>query len=851
MDDFDPEILQGFVAEARSYLADLGILLERAAAGNGDGGAFQEGYRLLHCMRGAASMLDLGDVARAAGEGETLLESVAAGARRFDGEASSRLRETIDAVEGFLALVPAATAEGGGQAEVWTEEDLAAGTPFALPEPAGAAELHDAPPELIEGFLQEAEEHLTGINAALRELARDPAAAAPLQDVRRRIHTLKGTAGMVGFAEVAHLSHALEDTLDQAVEEGEDPARRLARIQETVDAIENLLRRPDDPVAVAGEQVRIPLERISSLVRVAGELLVQRSVLEHVHRDLAGRAGDLGLSLRRLRGLAERLEGAEAESAVSGRLLPGSSAAPELDELEMDRYTEFHLLTRSLTETAADIGTVGSELAAATSDLEASLVRQQRLLRELQDGLLRLRAVPLASLASRLHRTVRATAEQSGREAELILDGGAVELDKSLLEEMADPLIHLVRNAVGHGIETPEVRRALGKPAAGRLRVAARLQGGQAVLTIEDDGGGIGLSAVRETAEQSGLLSAETAAALTDDEARALVFLPGFTTARRVSEISGRGVGLDVVKSKVESLRGSLTLESTAGHGTRFTIRLPLSLAVTRALLVRLSGHLFALPATAIARVVRAEPGDLRGTGDEAVLVVEGEELPVRPLGRVLGLAEPAEGLGARPLALLLDLGDYRAAFLIDELVESREIVVKPLGPLLRRVDGLAGATLLGDGSVVPILDPYTLLERKARTGTPLLRSAAVPARREVLIVDDSLSVRRVLSNLVTQAGWAARTAKDGLDALDLLQQGPHLPAVILLDVEMPRMDGYELTATLRGAPAYQHIPIVMITSRAGGKHRDKAFALGVSDYVVKPFEPEALLHLIARLAVR
>jgi len=855
--DFDPEILQGFVAEARAYLVDLGTLLVRATAGAGDSSAYQEGYRLLHCMRGAASMLDLGEVARAAGVGEDLLESVAAGLRSFDGEASTCLRETLGAVERSLALVPAGPAQEAPRDEVRPREDLAADERFAPPEPAGDG-LDAASPELIEGFLVEAEEHLAGVNAALRDLARDPGAAAPLREVRRRIHTLKGTAGMIGFTEIARLSHALEDMLDQAEVAGEEPALRLARIREFVDALENLVRRPDDPAGVAGEQVRIPLERISHLVRVTGELLVQRSVQEHVHRSLLGHAGDLDLSLRRLRGLADRLEG-ETDAAVPAltgdplpalrpsRLLPAPATSAEFDELEMDRYTEFHLLTRGLTETVADLGTVGSELTTAASDFEGSLVRQQRLLRELQDGLLRLRAVPLAVLASRLHRTAQATAAQSGREAEVTLDGGGVELDKGLLEEMADPLIHLVRNAVGHGIETQEVRRALGKPAAGKIRVAARFQGGQAVLVVEDDGAGIDLAAVRETAERNGLLSAEMAAALTDDEARALVFLPGFTTARQLSEISGRGVGLDVVKAKVESLRGTLALDSTAGEGTRFTIRLPLNLAVTRALLVRLSGHRFALPAQAIGRVVRTEPGEIRSLGGEEILTLDGEELPVRTLSAVLGLGATAER-PERPLALILDLGDFRAAFLVDELIESREIVVKPLGPLLRRVDGLAGATLLGDGSVVPILDPYTLLDRKARAGKPLARLAIVPVRREVLIVDDSLSVRRVLSNLVTHAGWAARTANDGLDAMDRLQQSQRLPDIILLDVEMPRMDGYELTALLQGSPTYQHIPIIMITSRAGAKHREKGLALGVSGYVVKPFEPEALLHRLERL---
>jgi chemosensory pili system protein ChpA (sensor histidine kinase/response regulator) len=897
MDLFAAEILQGFVAEARSYLTELRALLERDLP-DVDTGACRHGYRLLHCMRGAASMLELGDVARTAEGGEKLLEAIAAGFRPYDEPARERLRSVLGAIEAALAGLAAVPGEVLAAPPAPSAAEEAPGSPvFGASAPPAAPDFDSIPDEIVSGFLEEAEEHLEAITAALRAPIQT---AASLGEPRRRIHSLKGTANMVGFSGVGRLSHALEDLLDEESErQGEVPADRLTLLHEAVDTLEDLVRRPHDPEvagrveplvarlrgggaplleeaflpapppepgeplpetpapapaarAAAGEQVRVPLGRIDPLVRVASELLVERSVLERFYRDLVRQTGELRFSLRRLRDLADRLErGAVAPvPPVQGLPAAGSRAvaAAEFDALELDRYSELDLLSRGLLELVSDVEAVGSELAGTSSDVEGFLIRQQRLIRGLQEGLLHLRAVPFASLAGRLHRTARVTAALSGRAVHLELEAGTVELDKSVLDEMADPLFHLVRNAIGHGIEEPAVRRALGKPEQGRVRVAARYQGGQAVLEVADDGAGIDLEAVRAAAVAGGLLSAEAVAGLSGDEARALVFLPGFSTARSVSEVSGRGVGLDVVHSRVQSLRGSLSLESEPGQGTRFVIRLPLSLAVTRALLVRVAGRSFALPAAAVVRVVRVEAEDIRAEGDGAFLNLDGEELSLRPLGDLLGLPASGEPPAPRPLVAVLDLGGDHAAFLIDELLESREVVVKPLGPLLRRVDGLAGATLLGDGSVVPILDPYTFPRGTGRPALPVLLRGPAPARLEVLIVDDSLGVRRVLSNLAAKAGWLPATAKDGLEALETLQQRRRPPDAILLDIEMPRMDGYELTATLRGLADYNGVPIVMITSRAGTKHRDKALGLGVSKYLVKPFQPETLVRTVESL---
>ncbi len=887
-DDYMPEILRGFVAESRSYLVNLRGLAEWS----GSPADLAEGYRLLHSVRGAASMLGLNSLAATAGAGEALLEDASQGGQPFGVEAQGRLTRTLDDVELALAGI-----EAGLPPETPEPE-----TPIAAPSSPPPARLRNANAgEVMEGFFEEAEEHLAAVGQALRDMERDPAAGpAALREIRRCIHTLKGTAAMVGFGEISRLSHALEDALESPAGSGQIPL-----VHEAVDLLEDLIHGPDDPeptrrveplvsrllasrgrpeetlddvpepepaasraTAVPREQVRVPLERVDVVVRAASELVVQRSILERVHGELVRQAGELGLSLKRLHGLSDRLEtGYEALALTgAGPAVDGSFIGDtEFDELELDRYTEFHVLTRGLAETVSDIQAVGSELSGATSDVEAFLQRQKRLLRELQDNLLRLRAVPLSTLAGRLHRTVRVTAEAAGRQARLEFEGESVELDKSPLEAIASPLLHLVRNAVVHGIEPRDARLAAGKPAEGTVRVTARYQGGQAVLEVTDDGAGIDLAAVRTAAADLGLPADE----LADDEALTLIFLPGFTTAHALSEAAGRGVGLDAVRAQVEALRGTIVASSEAGQGARFVIRLPLSLAITRALLVETAGALFAVPAAAISRVLRIEAseihrgggdtgdgGDGGDGGDTALVRIDGEDLPVRNLRDILRLPgkDPAE---PRPLILVLDLGDHRGVAVVDRLVESRDVVIKPLGPLLGHVDGIAGATILGDGSVVPILDPYTFpgwdegTARRLPAISALAATAvAPPGPLEVLIVDDSLSVRRVLSNVAANAGWLPLTARDGLEALELLQSRQRTPNVILLDIEMPRMDGFELTAILRGLPAYAGIPIVMLTSRAGMKHRDKAFGLGVSEYLVKPFEPDVLIRVVERLAL-
>ncbi|MFN7960535.1 MAG: Hpt domain-containing protein [Thermoanaerobaculia bacterium] len=887
---FGPEILAGFAAEVGGYLPRIRRLLAPDLEEAGLMPALEEAHRALHSIKGAGAMLGLADLAAEAEEGESLLEAVLSGRASFGAAERERLGETLEAL---AAAFPAAESEAAP-----------AGSPSTEPafERVGLELESD---DLWDTFKEESTEHLERAAALLRQLA---TAEKPdrevLQRIRRSIHTVKGAAAMVGAAAVASLSHRMEDLLDRLYDGDQDlDPEAAALLSETNDALEDLVRRPGPsesaateellasfeerysralPVAApalsaraaalaeesaeaatgaraAGERLRVPVAGLDELVRLVSELVVARSVFERRYQELGRQVAEVKLTSGRLRGIAARLETDYEVSALraggSGSFrLPGawmsSPRAADFDELELDRYTEFHQLSRALTEASSDLTTLGGELGGSVGDFEASLTRLRRLTGELQDRLFGIRMVPLASLSARLQRTVRVTARERAKLAELVIEGEGVGLDKQILDVLADPLLHLVRNAVDHGLEAPGLRRALGKPEQGRISIVARQQGSEVVLEIADDGAGLDLEAIRAVAAQRGLAPGGYGEGATWAEAAQWIFLPGFSTATSVDEVSGRGVGLDVVRSTVESLRGSVRVESTPQLGTRFILRLPVQLAVLKVLLVEVGSQRLALPLPAVDRVLRFEPSALEQADGEPVMRVGEDTLPLLSLGEALGFESHGSRLAERAPALVLRSGGSRLVAVVSRLGDAQEVVVKSLGSLLPRVPGFLGATLLGDGSVVLIADPDRLFA--APEAAAESRPGAAKARAlTVMVVDDSLSVRKVLSSLLAAQGWKPIAARDGMEALEILASLTAAPDALLVDIEMPRLDGYELLTTLRSQSAYRALPVVMLTSRAGQKHRDRAFELGASDYLVKPYHPEVLVDTLARLTER
>jgi chemosensory pili system protein ChpA (sensor histidine kinase/response regulator) len=606
----------------------------------------------------------------------------------------------------------------------------------------------------------------------------------------------------------------------------------------------------------AGPVLRVPVDRLNELVRSVSELVINRSTLEQHHLALIEQVDELKLSTARLRRVTHRLESDYEVRALAGNMsmsgpggAAGSSGGHGFDELEFDRYTEFHLLTRELTEITSDIATIGTRVAGTIGDFDSDLTRLNRLTREVQDKTMEFRMIPLSTLATQLERTVRGTGEACGKQVGFAIEGGHVALDKSLLEQMSDPLLHLLRNAVDHGIEGAERRAAAGKPARGLITVRAFHEGTDVLIEVEDDGAGLDVEKIRRTAIARGYVSEAEAGSLSADTLFGYIFEAGFSTAERVTEVSGRGVGMDVVKAKVSRLGGRVYISSRPGAGTTISVRVPMTLAITRILLVRSGGETFGLPLASVIQIARPHPNSIGTVGSERVFTIDGRTYPLRDLAESLGLERAADAPAVQPV-LIANLSHRRIALAVDEIVNSRDVVVKTLGTHLRRVPGFWGATLLGDGTVVLILNPADLAG--AAEGPVVVRT---PARVQtdqdpytVLVVDDSLSMRHVLSVAVKKAGWTPVPARDGLEALEIIQRSQRPPDLVLLDIEMPRMDGFEFLHTIRAQKGRADLPIVMLTSRSGDKHRDKATSLGATDYMVKPFQEDVLIRNIDRL---
>ena len=620
-------------------------------------------------------------------------------------------------------------------------------------------------------------------------------------------------------------------------------ARRMMRV-ETAET-------PSGAPRVAAEQrqetARIDAELLEDLLNAAGEISIYHSRLSQQITSIEFHVEELEQTVSRLREQLRNLE-IETEKQIMHSHQDTLVASKDFDPLEMDRYSNIQQLSRALAESASDMGSLKDLLQNLTSEAETLLVQQSRVTAELQDGLMRTRMVPFERHVPRLTRLVRQVANEVGKRAELAVEGASGELDRQVLEKMLPPFEHMMRNAVIHGIEAPERRQAAGKPASGRITIRLRREGAEMVIDVADDGAGLDVEAIRRKAFERDLLRPDSK--VSDNEIMQLILTPGFSTAGQVTQSAGRGVGMDVVANEVKQLGGSLQISSVIGQGTNFTIRLPFTLAITQALVVRAGDEVYALPLPTVEGVARVASSQLRELLEQAEPVYEyGEQTyHFRHLGMFLG-GQPAQLPDDDSFVpvILVRSGDQAVALLTDEMLASREIVVKSLGPQLSSVRGVSGATILGDGRIVLILDINALV----RSGMPVVEvKAATPqpadARPLALVVDDSITVRRVMERFLTRNGMRVVTAKDGMDAISVLRDTS--PDIILLDIEMPRMDGYEFATHVRNDERVSDVPIIMITSRVGDKHRARAIEIGVNDYLGKPYQDAQLLDAIARL---
>jgi len=602
------------------------------------------------------------------------------------------------------------------------------------------------------------------------------------------------------------------------------------------------------PAAEGGRQefARIDPDLLEDLLNAAGEISIYHSRLSQQIGSIEFHVDEFEQTVSRLREQLRKLEiETEAQIIHSHQDTP---VARDFDPLEMDRYSNIQQLSRALAESANDMGSLKDLLQSLTSEAETLLAQQARVTTELQDGLMRTRMVPFQRHVARLTRLVRQAAAESGKRAELAVEGASGELDRQVLDKMLPPFEHMMRNAVVHGIEKPAERQAAGKPATGRITIRLHREGAEMVIDVADDGAGLDVDAIRRKAYEKEMLKPDSK--LKDQEIMDLILTPGFSTADAVTQSAGRGVGMDVVANEVKKLGGSLRISSVTEQGTNFTVRLPFTLAITQALIVRTGDEIYALPlptVEGVARIARAELQTMLSQSEPSYEYGE-ETFRFRHLGMYLGgqSAELPDDDSFVPV-ILVRAGEHSAALLTDEMLASREIVVKSVGPQLSSVRGISGATILGDGRIVLILDINALV----RTGAPVVElKTAAPApsddRPLAMIVDDSITVRRVMERFLERNGMRVVTAKDGLDAVSQLQDNK--PDIILLDIEMPRMDGYEFASHVRNDERFSDVPIIMITSRVGDKHRARAIELGVNDYLGKPYQDSKLLEAIQRL---
>jgi chemotaxis protein histidine kinase CheA len=776
-------------------------------------------------------------------------------------------------------------------------------TAFAAPEDGDVsiAMPDDVDAGLYETFLAEAPDQLATLGDTIRELARGPVDRARVVEAQRIAHTFKGSGNIIGIRGVGRLAHRMEDLLEFAVREnGELPrpmARDLERAAATLDQMVYALRgeeqAPADslvqlkamvdwgraiddgswpelvmarmdaepaptatapraaaaaPVATeapptdAEAQVRVPASRVDRLVRQAGQSLVQHGRMaeriKQLEQRLAAMSAAQAALAARLRDLTVQID----RQGVSLQEKADQDGA-RFDPLEMDRYNELHALTRFVAEMAADSDDLTRS---ARDDVHATALElhdHERALKAQHSELLRSRLLPFRHIAARLRRNVSQTAATTGKQVQLVIEGEQVQLDGDVLERLTEPLLHLLRNAVDHGIENAEDRALLGKPAEGTVHLTVSRDGQTVRVQCRDDGGGLNLPAIHAKASALGLIAAD--ADLDIDALSRLILLPGFSTRDAVSDVSGRGVGMDVVAERLRAMKGHLDITTVPLEGSSFTLRVPATTGAAHALVVEAGGERFALPTESVVIGLAAGQAALI----DGHLELGDRRWRVASLAALLGLPEADNIAPVRP-AIVVRTGREEIAVWVDRVLEARELILQDTGRLLRRLRGVGSGALRSDGHVMFMLDTDALAAQDGLAMTAqaaqALRQRLRTERRRALVVDDSLSVRKTLTQLLVDAGYEVRTARDGFDALDALSR--ERADIVLTDLEMPNLNGLDLTRRLRQSESWGSLPVIMITSRGTDKHRSNAEQVGVSAYLTKPYSDGELLNKVRDL---
>jgi len=943
--EIDPELVEIFLYEAAEILDASDTILERWRLEQGNSDLLTDFRREMHTLKGSSRMtgfVTIGDLSHSI---ESVLNVLSAEdvAPKDSAAMISVLQQSLDRLNGMIATarqgaqpspaddlitelkqlvgatpvtgkplaMPEETAEeaGTGMDNVEMEQEVGA---VSEPSETAAAntdttsavggELTELDQELVAAFQYEAAELLDSSEVTLQRWGANLNDLELLNDLRREMHTLKGSSRMTGFMVIGDLAHAMESLLDAIGKRNLQPTLDIVNVlQQALDKLHDMLGRVQGgaelfpagellaelrgllgekprelakPVAAtpaphvqsvekleaptSEDTIRVSAALLNDLVNEMGESSIYRARVDQGVSTLRFNLSELEQTVHRLRQQLRRLE-IETEAQILFRYEDGKGSQEDFDPLELDRFSELQQLSRSLIEIVDDLANIQTALDDQTQEMGFLLDQQAKANKEVQQGLMRTRMVRFNSAAPRLRRVVRQVARELGKKAELVFEGSDAEIDRAVLDNMVAPLEHMLRNSISHGIEEPQQRVAQGKSETGNIVLSIRREGTELVLDLQDDGAGLDYEKIRAKGEAQGLLKPGQTAS--EDELIALLLRPGFSTATQVTQISGRGVGMDVLNNAIKEMRGALLIQSKRGQGTNFMIRLPFSLAVTQALLIKAGDDVYAVPLLSINSVARLGESQYKDylEGRPAQYEYRGHDYPVHSLGILFGVESAATSFDKaedkRPPVLMFRSAEASAALQVDAVMGNQEVIVKPVGPQFQTLNGISGATVLGDGRVVVVLELAALVRNlasqshKQEEARALSMARQEATRRElikILVIDDSITMRKVTARFLERHNLSVATAKDGIDALAKLEE--QVPDLAILDIEMPRMDGFEVAAHIRNQTHLHHIPIIMVTSRGGEKHRARAAKLGVNDYLTKPYQEEQMIQSIRRI---
>ena len=864
--DIDDDLLEVFLQEAGELLDHCDGVMADLHDNGPSGRSLEAMQRDLHTLKGGARMSGLAAIGDLGHAMESLLELIQDGNRRFDANAMEALQRGFDALNEMIErvnrrLAIALPAKAMTRLERWidgdesatnetdktdNQPDTSSEVPSETPVETVKVDHRDAAAEMLNPDRESTDESAGAADDVASSTESD-AYTTPAVELPEavKLPPIQPSATVVPIKPVVPAVDLFKETLSELT----------SLASATAATTDDVGPRP------AQEMIRVRSDLLDSLVNFAGEVSIYRSRLDQQNASFRFNLVEFDQTITRLREQLRKFE-METEMQIVSRYEreqggENGESKPVFDPLELDRFSQLQQYSRSLAESVSDLVSIQTLLEELTRQSESLLLAQSRVNSELQDGLMRTRMVPFDSLVPTLRRTLRQAAQEVGKRAQLKVEGAQGEMDRNLLERMKAPFEHMLRNALAHAIESPEQRVQAGKPDEGTVTIAVSRDATEVVLRVSDDGRGLDADAIRRRAIERGLMRAEQA--LPDRDVYPFILESGFSTSNQVTKLAGRGVGMDVVHNEIKQLGGSLMIESEVGKGTHFTIRLPFTLAVTQAIVVTLGNATYAIPMTSVLGVSRIERDDLQQRIATAApkVAYSGDEYDIYDLANLLDLPLQRAPDDLQLPLLMTRTGDQRAAVRVDAVAGSREVVVKSVGPQISSVPGIFGATIMGDGSVVMILDLAPLVRRAAAMRGQMAAEAIVeslqlreashedeaPRPSLVMVVDDSITMRKVTQRVLERADLEVITAKDGIDAVEKLQE--RIPDIMLLDIEMPRMDGYELASYMKNDSRLRGVPIMMITSRSGDKHRQRALEIGVERYLGKPYQEADLLRQV------